>query len=144
MVDRITVPEIVAMLADRAEALCRELLPAGKKTHGEWRVGDVNGTAGQSLGVHLKGEKAGVWSDFNGGQSGDLLDLIGAVRGLDKKGAISWGKDFLGLQENDEAAQPPPGEIPPDHLPKLGDVTLRHEYADARGRLIFLFRILFY
>ena len=85
--------EIVALLAERAEHLCRDLLPGGRKEGPEWRCGSVQGEAGKSLGVHLGGAKAGIWSDFATGESGDLLDLIQAYHGLDKAGAFTWAKN---------------------------------------------------
>ena len=68
--------EISRLLAQRAEEIARHLLPNGKKESNEWRTGSVNGEAGHSLGVHLSGEKAGLWCDFsNAGDKGDLIDL---------------------------------------------------------------------
>ncbi len=76
-----TPSEIAQRLADRVIDVAHHLLPSGKREGAEWRVGSVNGEKGQSLGVHLKGEKAGVWCDFSTGETGDLLDLWRAVRG---------------------------------------------------------------
>ena len=59
-----TVTEIARMLADRSQTVAELLLPNGHRESGEWRAGSTAGERGQSLGVHLTGEKAGVWSDF--------------------------------------------------------------------------------
>ncbi|KKK75084.1 hypothetical protein LCGC14_2877310 [marine sediment metagenome] len=64
MNERHSVREIAGMLADRAEVLCGQLLPAGRRHGSEWRVGSVAGEPGKSLGVCLRGAKAGVWADF--------------------------------------------------------------------------------
>ena len=93
----IPVSEIVAQLAGRAEALCHELLPAGRREGAEWRVGSVQGELGKSLSIHLTGAKAGVWSDFADGSGGDLLDLIQACLGIDKGAAVQWTKNYLGI-----------------------------------------------
>ncbi len=154
MTDRPSASDIATMLAGHAEALCRELLPAGKRVGAEWRAGDVHGNAGRSLGVRLTGDKAGIWADFNSDhKKGDLLDLIGAVRGLDKKGALAWARDYLGLRDNDRAsgdsnqhngagrpqvAHPSPESAPPDRHPTLGEPSLRHEYCDALGRVLMI------
>lgn len=74
--------EISQLLAQRAEDITRYLLPNGKKSGAEWRVGSVSGEQGESLGVRLTGEKSGIWSDFDNGSSGDLLDLWAATRQL--------------------------------------------------------------
>jgi DNA primase len=60
------------------------------------------GEAGRSLGVHLSGDKAGIWADFAGNQRGDLIDLIGAVRGVGKGQAVAWAKQWLGLSSRNE------------------------------------------
>ena len=99
--EAISVQDISHRLADQAEILCRELLPNGRKDGLEWRVGSVNGEAGNSLGVRLVGDKAGIWGDFNGGEhKGDMLDLIQAVKGLDKGEAVHWAKARLGIDNN--------------------------------------------
>ena len=72
---------IVGMLAQRIDDLVVELLPAGRRDGAEWRCGSVAGEPGQSLGVHLRGAKAGIWADFSSPQDrGDALDLVAAVR----------------------------------------------------------------
>ena len=92
---------IVSMLAARAEQLARELLPAGRKDGTEWRCGSVAGEPGQSLGVHLAGDKAGVWADFSTADPrhrGDALDLVAMVRfGGDRAEALRWARAWLGL-----------------------------------------------
>jgi len=93
----ITVTEIADRLAKRALDVCRTLLPAGKKDGPEYRVGDVCNSPGKSLAVHLRGTKAGVWSDFATGENGDLIDLVQVVHGTEKAGAVAWAKTFLGI-----------------------------------------------
>ena len=65
-----TAREISTLLAGQAEALCRRLLPGGHREGAEWCCGSVQGEPGKSLGVHLNGSKAGVWSDCAPGQGG--------------------------------------------------------------------------
>jgi hypothetical protein len=93
---------IVGGLAARIQALASELLPGGMKDGHEWRCGSVAGEAGQSMAVHLVGDKAGVWADFSTGETGDALDLVAAVlfRG-DKKQALVWARRWLGLDTRD-------------------------------------------
>jgi twinkle protein len=91
--------EIAERLARDAEGIARLLLPNGKREGAEWRVGSVAGDAGKSLGVHLAGGKAGVWSDFASGEGGDLLDLWAAARSLSLREAIQEAKTHLGITE---------------------------------------------
>lgn len=78
--------DLSKMLADRASEIAQMLFPNGKKEGNEWCVGSLGGEAGKSLKIHLAGNKAGVWSDFQEGSSGDLLDLWAL------KGSISVAK----------------------------------------------------
>lgn len=100
MIDAAKVKE---MLNDKAEDVCRFLLPAGIREREEWCVGDVNNTAGKSLRVHLSGSKIGVWCDFQeaGYRGSNLLALWMAVRCPgDFKKAITEAKEWLGLRED--------------------------------------------
>jgi twinkle protein len=92
-----TPKEISGLLARDAEAVAKLLLPAGKRDGREWRCGSVEGDPGASLGVHLNGDKAGIWADFATGQSGDLIDLWREVRRLTMPEAIKDAAAWLGV-----------------------------------------------
>lgn len=79
--------------------VAKALLPNGKPRGHEWICGDVNGSEGDSCAVHLHGEKAGVWADFATGQSGDLLDLWQATKGISLKEAMHEAQLFLGISD---------------------------------------------
>ena len=93
-----TIKEISGMLADKCESVCELLLPNGKRNGNEWCVGNVDGDAGQSLRIHIGGEKSGVWSDFAGGTGGDLIDLIMQVKDCSKVQAVHAAEEFLGIK----------------------------------------------
>jgi hypothetical protein len=119
MTHLVDIAEIVAGLAAEAEALAREVFPAGVKDGHEWRIGSLAGEAGQSLGVHLSGARAGVWCDFSTGETGDALDLVAAALFAgDKKQAFAWSKNWLGLGGDSPAvrrrAAPPKKQAGPD------------------------------
>src|SRR5262245_31593810 len=59
-----------------AERICRYFFPDGKKEGQEWKIDDVNGGKGRSLGIHLSGEKAALWYDHATGEGGRLRKLI--------------------------------------------------------------------
>jgi hypothetical protein len=95
-------PDIARMLAGRIDQLVRDLLPAGHREGHEWRCGSVAGEAGDSLGVHLTGPKAGVWGDFiSADQKGDALDLVRECLGLDMPAALCWSRRWLGIEDGD-------------------------------------------
>lgn len=93
-----TAKEISILLSQRALEVASYLLPNGKKDGNEWRVGSVEGEKGRSLGVHLTGNKAGVWCDFsNPNENGDLLDLWCAVHDIQLGEAIKEAAKYLGV-----------------------------------------------
>ncbi len=94
------VAELSKMLARNTDEVCRKLLPGGKVVGGEWCVGDINGDAGKSLKVRVKGEKRGVWSDFQTGEGGDLIDLWREVNGLSVAEAITEIKLYLNITDH--------------------------------------------
>ena len=139
----ISVREIVDQLTGNVVALCEYLLPNGRRDGPEWRCGSVQGEAGKSLGVRLTGSKAGVWSDFSAGESGDLLDLIQACQGLDKGGAVLWAKDWLGIGDGtvipQRAGGPPPRHNEPprqDNPNRLLALEIWHASQPGAGTLV--------
>lgn len=101
-----SISDISRMLAGRVEDVCRWLLPGGKRQGHEWCVGNVDGTAGDSMRVNLGG-KAGVWRDFaSDDKGGDLIDLIMAVKGFSKREAVQEAKDYLGLRDDAQEFTP--------------------------------------
>lgn len=90
--------EIKRGLERMAQSVAEYLLPGGRKEGHEWRAGSIHGEAGQSLGVHLSGSKAGVWSDFQTGErGGDLIDLWCAVRRCSLTEALDQAREWLGI-----------------------------------------------
>ena len=51
------------------------LYPAGKIRGSEFEIGNVQGQAGKSMKIALRGEKAGLWIDHATGDKGDILTL---------------------------------------------------------------------
>lgn len=114
-----TAKDIARQLAQRAEEIACYLLPNGKKDGSEWRVGNVHGDQGKSLGVHLTGAKAGVWCDFSAGGSGDLLDLWALKRSLTIPEAMKEVMGYLGITLPQFAPQRSPKFV----KPSLKDVS---------------------
>lgn len=92
--------ELAERLGQQAEAVARMLLPNGKRDGAEWRCGSVQGEPGDSLGVHLTGSKAGVWSDFSTGQRGDAIGLWMAVKGVSLADACREAMEYLGISDD--------------------------------------------
>jgi len=91
--------EISAALSTQVESAVRHLLPNGRRVGQEWRVGGTDGEAGKSMGVHMTGEKAGVWLDGASGESGDMIGLWMACRRVDLRTACTEAMEFCGIRE---------------------------------------------
>ena len=48
-----------------------------------------------SLAINISGHYRGTWTDFESGEKGNLIGLIQRERGLNFKGALEFGLDFL-------------------------------------------------
>jgi twinkle protein len=89
--------ELKRALADRAEEVCRLLLPGGKIDGKEWVCGDLGGGEGKSLKVVIRGDRTGVWKDFAGTAGGsNLLELWIQVRNVEFVDALNQAKEWLG------------------------------------------------
>jgi hypothetical protein len=86
--------DVKCRLLARAEAVCRHLLPAGKRVRNDWICGGVDGRPGRSLSVNLA---KGVWKDFATGDAGsNLLELWRQVRRTDFVTALTEAARFCG------------------------------------------------
>ena len=96
----VSVADISADLAARAESFCRAYFPDGHRQGNYWQVGDTSGVAGQSLVIRLQaqdGRKAGAWTDYATGEFGDLIDLLQVKLGSTSlKETILEAQRFLG------------------------------------------------
>ena len=86
-----------ALLAQRAESVCRKYLPDGRKQGRYWCAGDARGASGRSLFVRLAPPGTpGKWTDAATGEHGDLLDLIRLATGARSlREALAEARRFL-------------------------------------------------
>ena len=89
--------EIKNRLNDQVLQVCKYLFPNGKVEGHEFRIGDLQGSAGKSLGVHIDGNKRGIWADFATGDGGDIINLWQQSRCLQLAPALQDIKHYLGI-----------------------------------------------
>jgi hypothetical protein len=94
---------VKAGLIERMEEVCAKLLPDGKVEAGQWVsfnpvTGDFRAGRLPSLKIRLRGGVVGAWKDWRSGDAGDALKLVAYILRTDTKGALVWGRDFLGLR----------------------------------------------
>jgi hypothetical protein len=78
------------------DSLCRHFFFEGKRVSGEWKIGDLSGTGGNSLGIQLTGPNAGLWHDRAAGCGGNFVDLLMANRNLNFPDAVAEIERCLG------------------------------------------------
>ena len=94
--NRSFVSDTAARLNAAAHDLAARLLPGGRRDGRYWRAGDVTGTVGNSLFVHLTGPRQGRWQDMATGEGGDMLDLIRLQQNCTPVEAARIGAEMLG------------------------------------------------
>jgi hypothetical protein len=130
---------LAQMLAARCADLTRELLPGGTREGAEFRCGSLSGERGRSMAVHLHGNRAGVWSDFASGETGDALDLVAAVLfGNDIKAAMTWARQWLGLDGVASYALPPQTRPAPRQAAEAPKIDTEAEARRGAARQMFL------
>ncbi|MBW6496350.1 MAG: hypothetical protein K0B16_17705, partial [Burkholderiaceae bacterium] len=85
-----------AELRARAPEIAVELL--GKptfRTGQKWRWGSKG-----SLSIVVVGGKAGMWFDHELGDGGAFVDLVARIRGLNRREALDWAADRIGMADN--------------------------------------------
>jgi hypothetical protein len=95
--------ELAYRLGQRAEAVCRRYLDAGRRCGNYWQVGDVRNAPGRSMFVRLRESPrapVGRWRDTATGEAGDLLDVIRESRSPSTFGeALDEARLFLSLPQ---------------------------------------------
>ena len=92
-------------LADEAAALSRTVL--GMENQRMSQAGQLRFGAKGSLLVNLTGPRRGHYYDFENDQHGDLLDLIQHSKNLEFRDAVSFARQWLGLQQNGQRLSMP-------------------------------------
>lgn len=96
---------IRTMLQDRLAELLGRILPGGMTRGGMYVVRNPtrdDRTPGSFV-IWMHGPAKGGFKDYAGGDTdkGDVIDLIAYVHRRDRKFALAWARDFLGLRTMD-------------------------------------------
>ncbi len=114
------------------------LFPNGKARNGQLFIGDMSGNEGKSLVVELDGQKAGLWHDFNTGESGDIFDAWAYHERLDCQSqfpeVLAKIAEWLGTPSSFTSTPTTKKASAP--IDELGPVTAKWDYFDKTGKLI--------
>lgn len=97
---------ISALASARAEELCAQLLPGGRRDGRHYKAGSVAGEAGRSLVVDLD---TGKWKDWASAEHhGDLIDLWRYSRGVSLPEAIRQVAAWCNVEHRPVGPRPAP------------------------------------
>ena len=120
-------------ILSKLESFLQFLYPMGAIVGNEFRIGDVYGSQGDSMGVHLGQEKRGTWTDFaDPGKGGDIFDLIQQAKGISFREAMEYCNRYLGL-DSFTSKQQQPKTKKPQSLPAP---TASWNYHGLNGNII--------
>ena len=83
MIDAALIDELVS--ETHMPFLCGHFFPQGKRDGQEWKIGDITGKKGESLGIQLTGNKAGYWHDRATGEGGTFPKLVALHLGYEQR-----------------------------------------------------------
>ena len=78
---------------------CCGCFPNGRRVGDEWRLANIKGAPPRKQGscvIALKGEHAGDWHDFDGGQGGGPLSAIEEATGLKGRDLFAYAAEIAG------------------------------------------------
>lgn len=138
--------QLASDLLSRSDSLCRDWFPDGRRRGHEFVIGDLNGSAGDSLSVNLN---TGVWCDFSTGEGGgDLISLYAAMHRIEQGEAFNrlsnaparapTNSKPAAAKSDCKIVLPVPDDAPACTMrhPIHGKPTASWCYRDQRGRLL--------
>ncbi|WP_428674697.1 hypothetical protein [Reyranella sp.] len=94
---------IVARLRATAETWVPRHFRHGRRVGDEWRLANIRGDAprkGGSCVIALKGERAGDWHEFDGGEGGGPLSALEASEKLTGRELFAYAAELVGWVPN--------------------------------------------
>lgn len=132
---QVTAALIKDRLLSNLESVLSHLFPNGKIKGHEFRVGSVDGEAGSSLAVELRGNDRGAWQDFAFGNDpenrGDVIKLWCRAKNQTFKEAFPEMKRFCGFSNVEPIHRKPKPQPTKAGISKLTKEV--HAYLSNRG-----------
>jgi putative DNA primase/helicase len=122
---------IVQRLRDTAHAWVPGMFPNGRRLGDEWRLANIQGAPPRQSGscvIMLRGEHAGDWHDFDGGDGGGLLSTLAHVTGLTDRALFAHAAGMTGWTGQGPARQEPP-RAPKPERDAARDIAFIREHA---------------
>ncbi|MCA3273784.1 MAG: toprim domain-containing protein [Roseomonas sp.] len=133
---RYDLDEIVRRLRGSAERWVPALFPKGRRQGDEWRLANIQGAAPRKSGscvIMLRGDHAGDWHDFDGGQGGGPLATLAQGTGLADRALFAHAAGITGWQGEGPKRQEPPASPKPERDASLDIAFIRDNAAPIQG-----------
>lgn len=122
---------IVQRLRDTALAWVPGMFPNGRRQGDEWRLANIQGAPPRQSGscvIMLRGEHAGDWHDFDGGDGGGPLSTLAHGTGLADRALFAHAAGMTGWTGEGPARQEPPPAPKPER-DAARDIAFIREHA---------------
>ena len=133
---RYDLDEIVRRLRGSAESWVPALFPKGRRQGDEWRLANIQGAPPRKSGscvIMLRGDHAGDWHDFDGGQGGGPLATLAQGTGLADRALFAHAAGITGWQGEGPKRQEPPAAPKPERDASLDIAFIRDNAAPIQG-----------
>jgi hypothetical protein len=133
---RYDLDEIVRRLRGSAERWVPALFPKGRHQGDEWRLANIQGAPPRKSGscvIMLRGDHAGDWHDFDGGQGGGPLATLAQGTGLADRALFAHAAGITGWQGEGPKRQEPPAAPKPERDASLDIAFIRDNAAPIQG-----------
>ncbi|MCA3395866.1 MAG: toprim domain-containing protein, partial [Roseomonas sp.] len=133
---RYDLDEIVRRLRGSAERWVPALFPKGRRQGDEWRLANIQGEPPRKSGscvIMLRGDHAGDWHDFDGGQGGGPLATLAQGTGLADRALFAHAAGITGWQGEGPKRQEPPAAPKPERDASLDIAFIRDNAAPIQG-----------
>jgi hypothetical protein len=100
--------DIAARLRERAAEWVPNHFPRGRRDGNEWRLANIKGDPPRKSGscvITLKGEHAGDWIDFDGGEGGGPIDTLARATGLSGRDLYAYAEKLVGAASKTPASR---------------------------------------
>ncbi|MCA3299621.1 MAG: toprim domain-containing protein, partial [Roseomonas sp.] len=133
---RYDLDEIVRRLRGSAERWVPALFPKGRRQGDEWRLANIQGEPPRKSGscvIMLRGDHAGDWHDFDGGQGGGPLATLAQGTGLADRALFAHAAGITGWQGEGPKRQEPTAAPKPERDASLDIAFIRDNAAPIQG-----------
>jgi hypothetical protein len=100
--------DLANRLREHAEEWVSHHFPRGRRNGNEWRLANIKGDPPRKNGscvITLKGDHAGDWIDFDGGDGGGPIDTLAQATGRTGRDLYAYAARLVGVASDSETSR---------------------------------------